>query len=157
MPQLAPEDMQDVQSLMDEFRRALSSLGDESASIEFIYTLQKPPASRLHSCKEELRVMNRKLLKNLVTAAVLSVGLAAADSPSSIDLESFKVTHEIRMYPRYSIYDNISFRVTNGNVELNSESEPALQEIRDREYRGHHPRRHQRDESLQVLTALPYG
>ncbi len=59
--------------------------------------------------------MTRKLLGNLAIAAAFSVGLAAADSGPDL---AAKVTHEIRMYPRYSIWDDISFRVTNGNVEL---------------------------------------
>jgi hyperosmotically inducible protein len=37
-----------------------------------------------------------------------------------------QVTHEIRMYPRYTIFDNIQFRVDNGNVELvGAVSEPV--------------------------------
>ena len=29
-----------------------------------------------------------------------------------------KAVHEIRMYPQYSIFDNINVRVSNGNIEL---------------------------------------
>ena len=66
--------------------------------------------------------MKSKLLSHLALAAVLSVGVAAAKTPVPVsftgsDLVS-KVGHEIRMYPRYSIWDNIDYRVVNGNVEL---------------------------------------
>jgi hyperosmotically inducible protein len=69
--------------------------------------------------------MKNNLLLNLVWAAALSAGLAAADTPAvpvspDANLAS-KVTHEIRMYPRYTIWDNISFRVQNGNVDLTGE------------------------------------
>ena len=66
--------------------------------------------------------MKNKLLRNLVLAAGISAAVAAAKTPVNItytdsDLAA-KVTHEIRMYPRYSIWDNINIRVTNGNVDL---------------------------------------
>ena len=66
--------------------------------------------------------MKSKLLRNLLLAAALSAGLAAAKAPVATsytdpDLAS-KITHEIRMYSRYSIWDNIDIRVTNGNVDL---------------------------------------
>jgi hyperosmotically inducible protein len=66
--------------------------------------------------------MKNNLLKHLALASALSVGLAAAKTPvpasyTDSDLES-KVGHEIRMYPRYSIFDNINYRVLNGNVDL---------------------------------------
>ncbi len=66
--------------------------------------------------------MNNKLLSKLALAAALFVGVAAAKSPVPVsytdsDLAN-KVRHEIRMYPRYSIWDNIGFRVVNGNVDL---------------------------------------
>lgn len=38
-------------------------------------------------------------------------------SQSDADLAR-RVTHEIRMYPYYSIWDDLSFRVANGQVEL---------------------------------------
>lgn len=66
--------------------------------------------------------MKSNLLRNLALAAALSAGLAAAKAPvtgsyTDSDL-SAKIGHEIRMYPRYSIWDNINFRVANGNVDL---------------------------------------
>jgi len=66
--------------------------------------------------------MKNKLLSNLALAAILSAGLAAAKAPvgtSYTDPElASKVGHEIRMYPRYSVWDNINFRVLHGNVDL---------------------------------------
>jgi hyperosmotically inducible protein len=49
-------------------------------------------------------------------AAEKSAGLPAADN----DLAA-KVRHEILMYPRYSIWDDITFRVADGTVELTGE------------------------------------
>ncbi|HEY3840999.1 MAG TPA: BON domain-containing protein [Bryobacteraceae bacterium] len=66
--------------------------------------------------------MNKKLLRNLALAAGISVAAAAAGTPApatGTDSElAAKVSHEIRMYPRYSIWDNINIRVANGNVDL---------------------------------------
>jgi hyperosmotically inducible protein len=66
--------------------------------------------------------MSNKLLRNLLVAGAISVTAAAAKPPVTVpatDAEvAAKVTHEIRMYPRYSIWDNINVRVTNGNVDL---------------------------------------
>lgn len=57
--------------------------------------------------------------KYLALAAVFSLGLASAGTVVVSDSElAAKVTHEIRMYPHYTIWDNINFRVTNGNVDL---------------------------------------
>lgn len=66
--------------------------------------------------------MRTNLLKNMVLTASLAAGLAVAKTPApALDPDSAlsaKVTHEIRMYPRYSLWDNIDVRVDNGNVEL---------------------------------------
>jgi len=45
---------------------------------------------------------------------------AAATSATDNDLAA-KVRHEILMYPRYTLWDNITFRVADGNVELNGD------------------------------------
>jgi hyperosmotically inducible protein len=59
-------------------------------------------------------------------AAVLGVGMALStagaatnDTVSATDAGiAKKLTHEIRMYPRYGIFDSISFSVEEGRVEL---------------------------------------
>ena len=52
----------------------------------------------------------------LMAAALLaSTGIAATTSDTDI---TKTITHEIRMYPRYTIWDDVSFRVVNGQVEL---------------------------------------
>src|SRR5687767_11445446 len=52
----------------------------------------------------------------LMTAAMLAgTGLAATATDADI---AKSITHEIRMYPRYTVWDDVSFRVTNGQVEL---------------------------------------
>lgn len=54
--------------------------------------------------------------------AVLGLGMAAvaafaAGTVPDAALQA-KAVHEIRMYSRYSIFDNINVRVANGNIEL---------------------------------------
>lgn len=62
------------------------------------------------------------LNKFMFTAAVLGLGIAAAATSDTVSASDAviarKLTHEIRMYPRYSIFDNISFFVDEGRVEL---------------------------------------
>ena len=85
--------------------------------------------------------MKNKLLRNLALAVVFTAGLAAAKAPVNVSYSdpelAAKVVHEVRMYSRYSIWDNVDVRVTNGNVELMGQvSQPYkksdLQRIIDR-------------------------
>jgi len=67
--------------------------------------------------------MNTNGLSKLLAAALLvGAGVAgAADrnaAPATDAALQQRVAHEIRMYPRYSIWDDISYRVHNGQVEL---------------------------------------
>jgi hyperosmotically inducible protein len=67
--------------------------------------------------------MKRNLLKCLgVTAMFALAGLAGAATAGSAPLTdsevAAKAAHEIRLYPRYTIWDNISVRVNAGNLEL---------------------------------------
>jgi len=69
------------------------------------------------------------LNKFMLAAAVLGLGVAAAATTGAVSASDAdiakKLTHEIRMYPRYSIFDNVSFFVDEGRVELLGEvSEP---------------------------------
>ena len=61
-------------------------------------------------------------MKHVLGLMALAAGLAGAASsgaPKSGDSDlAQRITHEIRMYPRYTIWDNVSFRVMDGNVEL---------------------------------------
>lgn len=60
------------------------------------------------------------LNKLMIVAALAGVGIAGAASNTSYsdaDIAA-KLTHEIRMYPWYTIFDNISFRVNEGAIEL---------------------------------------
>ena len=55
-------------------------------------------------------------LGTLAAAGMLAAGLASAataDAPIAA-----QVAHEIRMYPYYSIWDNVNIRVNDGQVEL---------------------------------------
>jgi hyperosmotically inducible protein len=53
-------------------------------------------------------------------AGVLGTGLAGAavNSAATDSQIAAKVAHEIRMYPYYSIWDNVNLRVNDGQVEL---------------------------------------
>ena len=61
-------------------------------------------------------------LFNAVAGAALITGLAVAAPPTNTTANDeqieAKVLHEIRMYPRYSIFDDVKFRVSQGNVSL---------------------------------------
>ncbi|MBZ5726740.1 MAG: BON domain-containing protein [Acidobacteriia bacterium] len=59
----------------------------------------------------------------MAAALAASVGVAGAAKKDRVVLTGDagieqSVRHEIVMYPRYSIWDDISFRVVNGSVEL---------------------------------------
>jgi hyperosmotically inducible protein len=60
----------------------------------------------------------------MAAALVAGAGLAhAADKPNaplpgSDAALAQKVRHEVLMYPRYTLYDDIAYRVSNGEVEL---------------------------------------
>lgn len=62
------------------------------------------------------------LNKLMITAALLGAGIAGAATNSTVGSSDAdiarKLTHEIRMYSRYTIFDNIDFRVNEGAVEL---------------------------------------
>lgn len=64
------------------------------------------------------------LNKLMIAAAAFGLGIAAAATGDTTAVSApdaaivKKLTHEIRMYPRYSIFDNISFFVDEGRVEL---------------------------------------
>lgn len=67
--------------------------------------------------------MKRNLLKTLgVTALFALAGVAGATTAPSTTLTdpdiAAKAVHEIRMYSRYTIWDNISVKVNEGNLEL---------------------------------------
>ncbi|HLY18248.1 MAG TPA: BON domain-containing protein [Bryobacteraceae bacterium] len=67
--------------------------------------------------------MSYTILRKLaLAAAVLGLGIAGAATKgpvSASDAEiAKKLTHEIRMYPRYGIFDDIRFSVDEGRVEL---------------------------------------
>ena len=67
----------------------------------------------------------------LMTAALVVSGAAASDKKNSnaprtgADLAK-SVRHEILMYPKYTLWDDISFRIDNGHVSLLGRGEPAV-------------------------------
>src|SRR5215475_3022664 len=61
--------------------------------------------------------MKRQILGWVLTTVTLAAGAAFAATPTDADLAK-SVRHEVLMYPRYTLWDDISFRVENGNVEL---------------------------------------
>jgi hyperosmotically inducible protein len=69
--------------------------------------------------------MKSRILSRVLVAALLAgAGIAGAADKSNApvpgtdaDLQQ-RIGHEVRMYPYYSIWDDISYRVANGQVEL---------------------------------------
>ena len=68
--------------------------------------------------------MKSKLLGRVLLAGALAVGAAMAATHDTANVPrtdadiAKSVRHEILMYPNYTIWDDISFRVDNGSVEL---------------------------------------
>jgi hyperosmotically inducible protein len=67
--------------------------------------------------------MNTQNLGRFLTIAALAAASAFASSkapagPRTDEDLAKAVRHEVLMYPQYSLWDDISFRVNNGNVEL---------------------------------------
>ncbi|MSV27740.1 MAG: hypothetical protein EXQ52_03220, partial [Bryobacterales bacterium] len=69
--------------------------------------------------------MKQQLIRNLsLTAVLIFAGAAGAATTgrSSTDAEiAAKAAHEVRMYSRYTIWDNISIGVRDGIVELSGQ------------------------------------
>src|SRR6185369_5042174 len=61
------------------------------------------------------RILNRLL----ATALLVGAGIAgAATKPADVSVER-QILHELRMYPNYTIWDDVNFQVSdNGQVEL---------------------------------------
>ena len=68
--------------------------------------------------------MNTNFLGRFLMTTILVAGAAVASaaskdtSPQTDEQLTKRITHEVLMYPRYTIWDDINFRVSNGQVEL---------------------------------------
>ncbi len=64
--------------------------------------------------------MRSKVLGMLLAGATLMLGAGKADKPvpGTDAAIAEQVRHELVMYPRYTIWDDVSFRVNGGQVEL---------------------------------------
>jgi hyperosmotically inducible protein len=67
--------------------------------------------------------MRNRMFKLMLASLVVSAGvaMAATTDPAGANSDqqiTDKLTHEIRMYPRYTLWDNIAVRVREGDVEL---------------------------------------
>src|SRR5437899_2499468 len=68
--------------------------------------------------------MTTKNLGRFLTIAALAVATSFASNksvptgPRTDDDIAKAVRHEVLMYPQYSLWDDVTFRVNNGNVEL---------------------------------------
>lgn len=62
--------------------------------------------------------MNNRFLGRLMMAASLLAGTGIASTHSADADIAKSLTHEIRMYPRYTIWDDVNIRVADGRVEL---------------------------------------
>jgi hyperosmotically inducible protein len=67
--------------------------------------------------------MRKNLIGSMLLAGILSVGISLAKPVVPLTDEGIqqRTGHEIRMYSHYTIWDDISYRVQNGSVELNGE------------------------------------
>jgi hyperosmotically inducible protein len=68
--------------------------------------------------------MKARFLGSLLIGGALlasAAGRGSGNLPKSDSDITKSVVHEIRMYPRYSIWDDINFRVANGQVMLSGE------------------------------------
>jgi hyperosmotically inducible periplasmic protein len=67
--------------------------------------------------------MRKNLIGSMLLAGVLSVGISLAKPVVPLTDEGIqqRTGHEIRMYSHYTIWDDISYRVQNGSVDLNGE------------------------------------
>lgn len=69
--------------------------------------------------------MTKKVMANMILAAgMLTLGgsaFAATAMLTGDEAIAAKAAREIRMYPRYTIWDNINLQVVNGNLELNGQ------------------------------------
>lgn len=75
--------------------------------------------------------MRKNLIANLILGISLTAGVSLARTVVPLTDEGIqqRTGHEIRMYPHYTIWDDISYRVQNGSVELNGEvSQPYKKE-----------------------------
>ena len=68
--------------------------------------------------------MKTKMLGRFLLAAALLAGAAAASTMGGAQSDSDianNVRHEVLMYPHYSLWDDVAFRVADGNVSLTGE------------------------------------
>jgi hyperosmotically inducible protein len=66
--------------------------------------------------------MKTRLLASLMVAGgLLMAAPHQAGTPQSDEAIAKQVTHEIRMYPQYGIWDDVNFQVANGQVVLSGE------------------------------------
>jgi hyperosmotically inducible protein len=65
--------------------------------------------------------MRFRMLSITLLAAGMALTAGTTNTPVGAAADSeiaAKLGHEVRMYPRYTIWDNVAFRVHEGNVEL---------------------------------------
>jgi hyperosmotically inducible protein len=75
--------------------------------------------------------LNKMFVTALVAAGLsLSATASTTGTPSGADADlAAKLGHEIRMYARYSIWDNIAFRVHDGDVELQGQVNQPFKKV----------------------------
>jgi hyperosmotically inducible protein len=65
----------------------------------------------------------------LVASAAIAKSKSPANLPQTDDQIANAVRHQIALYPYYSIFDDISFHVTNGQVELAGEVTQPVKKV----------------------------
>ena len=104
--------------------------------------------------------MSLNVFRKLAVSALLASGMAFAANSNNQPLDTQqmqkKVIHEIRMYPYYSIFDNISVRVDNGNVELLGQVSQPYKKTDLQRIMAHVPGVSSVTNDLQVLPLSPF-
>jgi hyperosmotically inducible protein len=108
--------------------RGFEAAGDSDSPHRRYESLQTVPGAFTYEEVKALRQaprrkkMKRNFTKMLgLTATLILTGVAGATAPTGpyTDAEiAAKAAHEIRMYSRYTIWDNINVRVNDGNLAL---------------------------------------
>lgn len=67
--------------------------------------------------------MKDRIFKLMLASLIVAAGtvVAANTNPNGVYTDAQiaeKITHEVRMYPRYTIWDNVAVRVREGEIEL---------------------------------------
>jgi hyperosmotically inducible protein len=113
-----------IQSLSPPVSAAAESAGvDCRQQVSCLTILYKHTRPDVRMCNQRGTKMKRNFMKMFGVAALLALagvaGASTGQSSPTTDTEiAARAAHEIRMYPRYSIWDNVALRVNDGALEI---------------------------------------